>query len=486
MRKKSLFLLLGVLLSFGMLAQSYAAGVGLPTAGSRAVNLGGAYRALSGDWSAGFWNPAGMTRVDNWNVGANFSTIMPTASLTPASYEDHSFNGYADTEVDAVAHTFFIPTTGFVHSLDNGFSYGFGVFIPFGLGATWDLFNPVPGYNNEAGYPEEDYESDLKVIDFHFSGAYKVTDKFSVGLGFGVVYNDIIIRQPSLSKPFEDTALKPLVKAPHDYLVTELELVGTGISYSFNGGIIYDVNDKLSLGASFRYYTDADLDGEILATNYYTGDPVTLATLTALHDAGQIDDATYQAAAAAFSGQKMTYIDDSDAKATMPLPMNVGVGIAYRPTPKLLFSFDVDWTQWSSWDTIPLEDITAVDGSTQDSELIENWDDTWRYSFGAEYIAYEKPNMSVALRGGYYYETAAIPDETIGPSIPDSNDKQEIILGTGLTFGKIGVNLLYVHIFVNDRNVDTWNIGEDYGNENVAGLYKADVNEFHVGLEYNF
>ena len=484
MRRSLLFVLL---LSLMLLGSAFASGVGLTTAGSRAVSMGGAYRAISNDWSGAFWNPAGLTDVDNWNVGLNVSIIMPTASITPAQLEGHRFNGYADFEVKSVPQTFYIPTIGIVKSLDNGLSLGFGMFVPFGLGAKWDLFNPVPGYNNETGYPVIDYESDLEILDFHFTAAYKFSNRFSIGLGFGLVKQKISIREPSLSKPFYGTPLQPLVIAPHDYLVTEIKLEGEGLGYSFSGGLKFKVNDKLSIGASVRYYMDTELDGNIKATNYFPSDTGAVKTLTSLYNQGVIDQATYIAASTALSGKTMTYIDDDDAIATLPLPMNAGIGIAYQATKDLLFSFDVDWTQWSSWDKIKLENIEAIDGSNQDTELVEEWNDVFRYSFGMEYIAMRNGNNELALRLGYYNEGSAIPDKNMRPSIPDVNAKNEIVVGGGYKFGRLAVNLIYSHIFIADREISTWNISqEDYGNENVAGLYKANVNEFHVGLEYNF
>lgn len=485
--RKSLPLILGILLSLGLLTHAFASGVGLPTVGSRAVNLGGAYRALSGDWSAGYWNPAGLTRVQGWNIGINASTIIPYAKVQPASYEGRSFYGYTTNDVETKPKTFFIPTLGVVNSLDNGFSWSLALYIPFGLGATWDLWNPMPGYNNSADYPEEEYDSDLKVFDVHLSGAYKVTDQFSVGLGVGLIYTDILIRQPMLSKPFEGTPLKPLIKAPHDVLVTDLNLEGTGMGLSLNAGFTYDFNEKWSIGASVRYYSDVVLDGDVEADNYYTGDPVTSATLDQLLAAGQIDQASYEQAKIAVSGQKMNFIDDDDAEATMPLPINAGIGIAYRPTDRLLFAFDTEWTQWSSWDAIPLEKIEAVDGSDQSTELVQNWDDGMRFNFGTEYIAIKNLDSQLALRLGYYHETNPVPDETITPSIPDVNDRDEIIIGGGYTFGNVTLNLAYVHIFIADRDVPEWNLEEGaFGVENIAGKYNADINEFHVGLEFNF
>lgn len=53
---------------------------------------------------------------------------------------------------------------------------------------------PGKGYNN--AYPEVEYENDIRIIDIHPTVAYRISDRFSVGLGGSIVIGAIEIRQP--------------------------------------------------------------------------------------------------------------------------------------------------------------------------------------------------------------------------------------------------------------------------------------------------
>ncbi len=486
--KKLLFvpLLIG-LLTFGLASSSQASGVAVGAVGVRAVSLGGAYRALSGDWSGGFWNPAGLTQVNGWNIGGNVSFITPQVKIKLIPYEGHRLYGFAYNEAVTKPKTFIIPSLGAVKKLNNGLAIGLGVFVPFGLGSTWDLYNPVPGFDNKEDFPKYDNVSDMQVIDVHLSLAYPITPKLSVGAGFGVVHSTLSMVQTAVTKIASlNPALAPLAIAPHEHFPAQQDLEASGISYSATFGIQFHPNEKLSFGFSGRYYTDVVMKGSVTADAYFPYDEGALNTLKALHDAKQLSDADYQQAAMLFSGTKQRLIDDDDVKATMPLPMNLGGGVAFHPTEKLLLSFDAEFMQWSVWDVIPVENLTMVDGTPMNTELKEHWKDGVRYNFGMEYTLLKTEDKNMVLRLGYYRDPSPIPDETITPGIADITVKNSVNVGIGYTMGKLTFNALYTHIFIPSRDVDEWYMNPDGSNENYAGHYEVIDNEFHIGLGYNF
>ncbi|MCI0495675.1 hypothetical protein L0Z72_11790, partial [candidate division KSB1 bacterium] len=60
----------------------FASGVSLTGVGARATALGGNFRGIANDWSAIFWNPAGLTQIKGFHVGASFELVMPGAKYT--------------------------------------------------------------------------------------------------------------------------------------------------------------------------------------------------------------------------------------------------------------------------------------------------------------------------------------------------------------------------------------------------------------------
>ena len=171
--------------------------------------------------------------------------------------------------------------------------------------------------------------------------------------------------------------------------------------------------------------------------------------------------------------------EDKNVKATLPLPMELGLGIAYKPNANLLFSTDISWTQWSSWDII---EIKLSDGTI--NEMVQKWEDGIRFGVGLEYTM-----NSLQFRTGYYTEPSAVPDLSMTPTIPDINRRHAINVGFSYHLGKFALHGSYEHIFIGDYElgVTGWEYDEDaMGYHNMAGEYTMSVNNLMFGVEYSF
>ena len=468
----------------------FASGVGLTGIGARATALGGNYRAIANDWSAMFWNPAGLTQIKGFHVGGSFELIMPGSKYT-LSQNVPPFAVYKTEEFKNEPKTFPIPAAGFVYGTGK-MSFGLSVFAPFGLGAKWDAMN-TDAYNSS--YPKFDFEDDLKVIDIHPTFAYQINEKLSVGLGFSFIMTDILIRKPSttpnplLADP-KNAALKAGVLTPlglatstYNYLLTETKLEGDGSNFGFNFGLKFNLTEDLSIGLSGNYYNDVSLDGKINATTYFAQISPTIfaqlqGTINAMVQGGMVTAAQAQQILGVYSGQKQVKYADAKGDATLPLPMTLGGGLAFTGVKNLLLSADVSWTQWSAWDVIPID---MADGSKL--ELIENWKDGIRVGLGAEYTLLEP----LKIRAGYYTEPSAIPDETLTITIPDISRRHSISFGASFNLGPLSLFTSYEKIFIGDRTVSNWVPASDLTSfDNMAGTYKMNVDNIMLGLGYNF
>lgn len=469
----------------------FASGVGLTGIGARATALAGNFRGIANDWSAMYWNPAGLTQIKGLHFGFSAEAIMPVGEYTFSNFSIMPFSLYKTAAVENEPKTFLIPAADLVYGMDN-MSLGLAVYAPFGLGSKWNVMN-TESYNPM--YPDIEYEDDLKVIAIQPTFAMKLTDNLSFGVGAIITISDILIRTPvNTPNPliFDPTkaALRDGVLAPmglaastYNYILTEKQLEGSGNGFGANIGLKFDVNDKLSLGLSAIYYNDITLDGTINATTYGAAvNPQILQTLDQTLDGliamGQMTAADKQQIMALYSGQKIPVYSDAKGDATLPLPMTIGAGFAYKANDKLMFSGDVSWTQWSSWDVI---EIKMDDGSK--SELVENWKDGIRLGLGAEYCLTDK----LDFRAGYYTEPAAPPDETLTITIPDPGRRHGINVGLSYDFGLFKFYASYEKLLVGDRTVSDWNYKQAESSfDNMAGTYKMNVNNFMTGLNFNF
>lgn len=472
----------------------FGAGVGLTGIGARATALAGCYRGVANDWSAMYWNPAGLTQIKGMHVGGSFEMVTPGAKYT-LSQNVPPFGVYKTSEFENESKTFYIPAFGVVYGTEK-MSFGLSVYAPFGLGSEWDAMN-TSDYNSQ--YPEFDFFSDLQIIDIHPTFAYQVSEKLSVGVGFSFVLADIAIRSPkttmnSLLFDPANAALKQGVLEPmglaesafdYNYILTESELEGTGTGFGFNFGIKYDLTEDFSIGLSGCYYNDIILDGKISATTYFEEnniDPAVLQQLSGTLDgmiaAGLLDEASKKSILGVYSGQKDVVYDKAPGEATLPLPMTLGVGLAYTGIENLLVSTDISWTQWSSWDIINIDMDNGVK-----SELVENWEDGIRFGLGLEYKLMEP----LTFRAGYYTEPSAIPDETLSITIADINRRHAINAGLSYKLGMLDLYASYEKIIIGDREVDNWVPSSDKTDyENMAGTYKMTVNNIMFGIGYNF
>ena len=494
-----------------LLASSlFASGVGLTGIGARATALSGAYRGVANDWSAMYWNPAGLTQMKGLNLGTSFEIIMPTASFQPADWNWISYPNPYGLVKDTVAvkdnfsgmnygmtqnkpTTFYIPAFGISYGMDR-LTLGFAVFAPFGLGAKWDLLN-TSKYNSK--YPAIDYEDDLKIMDFHPTIAYQISDNLSIGVGLSLIYADIIIRTPKyVPNPYlsadlaaAKTAIENLggLAPVYNHLLIDSELSGTGLGFGGNLGVMLKVSEDLQIGFNARYYNDISIDGIINATAYFANLPdahnfiqnntLLLNQFNSKLAAGEITESEYAAVTQFYSGATSVVYDDVSGDTKLPLPMELGIGLSYTGVENLLIAADFSWTQWSSWDEILIELETG-----EESNLVEHWEDGIRTSVGLEYSL-----GLLKLRGGYYYEGAAVPVETMSPTIPDINTRNAFTLGFEYGFGPLVFHMNYEKILIGDKTVKDYIFNATENSyDNLAGKYSMKVDNIMLGFGYAF
>ena len=480
---------LSVILTIILFSSSlFASGVALTGIGARSTAMGGNYRAVSDDWSAMYWNPAGLTQIKGMHFGISSEILMPAAKYI-FSQNTPAFGVFRSGELENEPKTFVMPSAGFVYGMDK-WSFGISIYVPYGLGAEWDIMN-TKDYNSN--YPEIEYEDDLKVIDIHPTVAYQVSDKLSMGLGVSITYADIIIRKPTttqnslvtnpqLKGAADANGLSSITTDLYSHVLTETELTGDGIGFGLNLGLMYDVTEDLSVGLSGSWYNDISLDGRISAVTYGAQIPEQVYNglntfLTGMVDAQQLTETQKMELLGVYGGQEIVKNFQDEGDAALPLPMVIGAGIAYKGIDKLLLTADLSWTQWSAWDVIEIE---LEDETT---ELVENWEDGIRIGLGAEYSLTDP----LKLRLGYYTEPSAIPDQTLSVTIPDPSRRHAIAVGASYDLGIFVLDMNYENILIGDREVDEWVYNSDAkGYENMGGTYKMSVNNFMVGLGFKF
>jgi long-chain fatty acid transport protein len=105
-------------------------------------------------------------------------------------------------------------------------------------------------------------------------------------------------------------------------------------------------------------------------------------------------------------------------------PQQASLAVALLPDPQIRVSAQLDWTQWSTVKDLAVR-FPASPGL--DQVFREDWRDSWTARAGGEYAV----SPAFTLRGGAYFDSAAVPDRTIERQYLDS-DKIGVAVGTSL------------------------------------------------------
>jgi long-chain fatty acid transport protein len=225
----------------------------------------------------------------------------------------------------------------------------------------------------------------------------------------------------------------------------KLSFKGDGFGFGYNVGLLLFPDKKLSFGFSYRSGTRVKQKGDL--------------ALEGIAPALQ----------PVFGGNPFR----TKAHTVVNFPEIFGWGVAYRPTPKLTLALDVEWLRWSSFKRLALvldKKVPAAGFSDIVTDL--DWSDAMFIKVGVDYKARE----NFSLRAGYAYQETPIPEHTLSPGNPDS-DQHCFSAGLGYTRGKWVFDGFYTIGFFPDRTVD---------NAILSGKYKNLIHYFGLSVNYRF
>lgn len=125
-------------------------------------------------------------------------------------------------------------------------------------------------------------------------------------------------------------------------------------------------------------------------------------------------------------------------------PHQVVAGVAWRARPSLLLSLDVAWLHWSGWRG-PFVTVTSelplVGGIATEPPAVA-FTDGAAVRAGADWTALIHGAWAVALRGGYAFESAALPTTPPGTQLVDGH-KHHLTVGFGTRVAVFGGELRF-------------------------------------------
>ena len=340
-----------------------------------------------------FYNPAGLSYLQGFNLSIGGTIIIPRFSYSDPEGRKPS--------TDAKKDNIFAPHVYFTYTTKNQkWGFGLGFNSPFGLAVKW----PV-------GFALEDRTAaiDLKMPTLHLAASFKPIEQLSIGVSLRVVPASV-----ELLQRFK------LVNDQGDMVYGYGDLGASAVGVGGAFGIMARPIKNLHLGFSYISRIKFNFDGD---GSYYPGDGVS-------------DTRTFH---------------DQKGSTSLTSPDIFSFGIGYEPIKNLYFEFDFNYTLWSVYKDLQIDfsnDPTGV--LTQKGKQKKDWKDTPTYRLACEY----KPITQVALRLAGGYDVTPTPDSTLGPELPDSN-RIFLAFGAGYKDKKTGLKIdaAYTLVLFRDRTV---------------------------------
>ena len=304
-----------------------AGGYRVATQGQKALAMGHTGVALSESAEVVFFNPAGMTRLEE---NASF-----TGGLTLLTGETKYRNDdtLVEEETDNPLGT---PINAYyARHYSEQVSWGLGIYTPYGNRVEWPTDWAGSHLVNEI---------ELSTVFFQPTVGYQINDKTSVGFGPYLAVGAVEFNR-NLSTSLRD----------EDGNRSNVTIEESGVTaWGFNVGLLHQLDDSTSLGISYRSESTLEARG---------------------------GDADFDDIPAALEDT----FADGDFDADLPLPAELTVGIAWRYSDRLTLAFDINRTFWDVYDELTIEfdnGITSVNP--------RNYEDANIYRFGLQYQANDK------------------------------------------------------------------------------------------------
>ena len=443
-----------------MLALSLGIGSGpLQAAGfalieNSASGMGNAFAgaaAIGEDASTVYFNPAAMTRLQDAQLSAALHFINPTADFSNGgSSAAAALGGGPLSGPDSSGgRNALVPNLYYVQPLGEGRVAGLGINVPFGLETQYDD-DWVGRYHA--------VKSAVQTININPSLAWPMGDNLALGLGVNLQYIDVTLTSAidmgaicvaSLgSVPCANLGAAP---QQNDGFA---ELAGNSWSWGYNLGLTYDFkthgNTRSRLGLAYRSNVKQNLSGRADFTV-----PGNLILLTS-------------------SGNFV----DTDITASVDLPDTASLSLVHEHSQQLTLLFDWTWTGWSRFKELRIDYASAQ----PDSITTEQWNDSNRFSLGANY----RWSPVLTLRAGLALDQSPIPNAQRRTARIPGNDRRWLALGLGYRLNKhLGLDLGYAHLFVDDTEIDnTFESSVPTLAHTLKGSYQAAVNIFSAQLNW--
>ncbi len=438
--------------SFFTLASQACLASGFQILEQSTSRLGTAYAgtaSIADDPSTAFFNPAGMSRLEDAEMAAAGHVLG-----LDAGFQDQSSRAAAGTPLQqpltgpegVTEEPAFAGGVYLVQPITERWTLGFGMNAPFGLVSEYDTDTRVRYHATK---------SELTLLNINPSLAFAVNDQLSLGIGLSYQQADV-----ELDNSVDSFAACAGAGGPVPVCATthggpanaaadsQSSIDGDDDALVADLSLHWQPNRRTALGVIWRQGGDFELagDAEFSLSESCAADAFCSGALQSLQ---------------------------GPVRARAELPDTVTVSVSRQVMDRWEVHGDLAWTEWSSLQRMA---IVNQDSGAEVSALELHYDDTLRAAAGASFQASDR----LAWRFGIALDEAPQVDpQFVTPRIPDA-DRLWASAGFNYRFGgNASVDMGYAHLFIDDAGIDSL----EQGNR-LTGQFDNAVDI--VGLQFNW
>jgi long-chain fatty acid transport protein len=357
---------------FLLLSQStLAAGYQVLLQGNRATAMGNLGVGLRPDASSMFFNPGAMSFMECNQIMLGINLINSNVAFWDSETPNSNYTAVTDNSIGTPFHAYVVWGPE-----ESRWKFALGAYTPFGSKVTW-------GQEWQGRYLLD--EISLTAIFTQATVSYRILDKLSIGAGLIAMFGSV--------------ELQRVLPVTSDLPPTTINLQGDSkTGFGYNLGVYWEISDKWQMGLSYRSKINAELEeGDVTFENV----PNSLELL----------------------------FQPNRFNATLPLPSEVKLGINFEPTDRLTLGVEANYIGWSAYQSLDF-DFEEENLGIQDTQSPRNYNDSWVFHLGGEYIL-----NRVQLRAGAYYDMTPVDEGYMTPETPDSN-RIAFTAGVGYNVGE--------------------------------------------------
>ncbi len=418
-----------------------------------ASGLGNAYAgasAVAEDASTTYFNPAGLSKLEGKHFLFAGHYISTKADLSNNGSTNAGGGTLSGANSDGGGGSF-VPSFFYANKLNDKWTFGLGVTVPFGLGTEYDE-NWVGRYHA--------VKSEIKTLNINPSASFKVNEKFSVG--FGVSVQRI---EATLSNNIDSVATcraittvancdsvgLTAVNIGNVSFDSKQSLTGDDWSFGWNFGLLYDISDKTRLGLAYRSQVAHTLEGDV--------------------------DFTVNANLQAFlNAASSTFLSDTSVSTDLTVPESLSFSLSHNMNNKWQILADITWMKWERYNELVVDFANPVQPN---STSTPNYQNQLRYSVGATF----KADSKKTYRMGLALDESAVRNADIRTARSPGNDRTWLSLGFGYQVSKtFGYDIGYTHLFISDTPINNTQAGKG----TLTGSYDQSVDILSTQFNWKF